>query len=522
MIEVRRALLSAFHKEGLEDLAAALREVGAEILSTGGTYRWLVERGFAVTSLEEWADLPSLFGGRVKTLHPKVHGGILFRRGDAQDEQERRAFGIEPIDLVAIDLYPFAETARRQAEDDGAVIEMIDVGGPAMLRAAAKNHRSVAVLSDRTDFARIAQTLRANRGRLSRDLLRELAAKAFRTTGCYDATIAAYLGAAGTADELPDLLLRAEPLLWRLRYGENPSQRGAYYGSLDSFPGNLVKLQGKEISFNNLQDLDVGVTLVRSLGPSPAAVVIKHATPCGAAVGETVLEAYRKARDADSLSAFGGIVVVNGTVHRECAEELAKSFLEVVVAPKFNEEARAVLERKKNLRLLEGDLLPAPAGSGSRVVFSFRGLGHGILLQDSMPEQLGENNWRTVTKRTPTKEETEELLFCWKVVRMVRSNAIVLSRAHAVLGIGGGQTSRIDALWIAIHKAQREGHDLAGSVMASDAFFPFSDCVEEAGKVGVRAIIQPGGSMRDADSVDAADRFGIAMVVNEARCFRHG
>jgi len=521
VIQVRRALLSAYHKEGLDNLADALVKIDAEILSTGGTYRWLKEREIPVVSLEEWADLPSLFGGRVKTLHPKVHGGILFRRDDAQDEEDRRTLGIEPIDLVAVNLYPFAETIRKDPAAREAAIEMIDVGGPTMLRAAAKNHRSVAVICDPDDYGRVADALRAGDGRLDTDLLRGLAAKAFRTTGLYDAEIASYL-AAGEGDHLPELFARAEPKLMALRYGENPSQRGAYYGPATGFPGGLAKLQGKEISFNNLQDLEVAVSLVRDLGEEPAAVVIKHATPCGAAVGDSLHEAYKRALAGDSMSAFGGIVALNGTVDRGVAEELVKTFLEVVAAPAFDEEARSILRKKKNLRLLEGpDVLSSEEPTGFGAAW-YRNHGNGILLQDPLPDHLGEDQWRTVTKRAPSENEKEDLLFCWRVVRSVRSNAIALARGRQAIGIGGGQTSRIDALWISIHKAKREGHDLAGSVMASDAFFPFPDCVEEASKVGVTAIIQPGGSKRDNESIEAADRLGIAMVVNDARCFRHG
>lgn len=521
MIEVKRALLSTYYKEGLEELAAALVEVGAEILSTGGTYRWLKERGFPVVSLEDWADLPSLFGGRVKTLHPKVHGGILFRRDDPQDEKDRNALGIEPIDLVAVNLYPFGETIRAKPSERAAAIEMIDVGGPTMLRAAAKNHESVAVVCDPDDYSKVAIALRSSKGRLETDLLRGLAAKAFRTTCLYDAEIASFL-AAEDADSLPSAFVRGEPLLMTLRYGENPSQRGAYYGPSTGFPGGLTKLQGKEISFNNLQDLEVAVSLVRDLGNEPAATVIKHATPCGAAVGDSLLQAYERALAGDSMSAFGGIVALNGTVDRDVAEKLAGTFLEVIAAPSFDEEARKLLGKKKNLRLLEGpELLSSEASTGFDGAW-YRNHGNGILMQDPLPDRLGEDQWRTVTKRAPTEKEREDLLFCWRVVRTVKSNAIALARDRQALGIGGGQTSRIDALWVSIHKANREGHDLKGSVLASDAFFPFSDCVEEAGKVGVTAIIQPGGSKRDNDSIEAADRLGIAIVVNDARCFRHG
>jgi phosphoribosylaminoimidazolecarboxamide formyltransferase / IMP cyclohydrolase len=521
VIQIRTALLSAFHKEGLDALAAALVETGATILSTGGTRAWLAERGFPVVALEDWAGLPSLFGGRVKTLHPRIHGGILYRRGEPSDEEERRAHGIAPIDLVAVDLYPFEETARGSSSDREAVIEMIDIGGPAMLRSAAKNHRSVVAVCDHRDYARVADALHAGSGTIDEDLASELAAKVFRRTARYDAEIAAYLeGNRDRTRDLPDGLVRGAPLLWKLRYGENPSQRGAFYGPADGFPGGLSKLQGKEISFNNLQDLEAAVDLLRALGPGPAAVVIKHATPCGAAIAEDLLTAFRAARDGDSLSAFGGVVALNGPVDDACARELAATFLEVVAAPSFLPEGRGRLASKKNLIVLEGDAVLIPAWGGGGL--AFRGLGSGILAQDRLPDSLGETGWRVASRRAPTPAEEHSLLFAWKVVRAVRSNGIVLARDGRAIGIGGGQTSRIDALWVAIQKARREGHDLEGSVMASDAFFPFPDCVEEAAKVGVTAVIQPGGSKRDGESIDAADRAGIAMVMNDARCFRHG
>ncbi|MBD3161597.1 MAG: bifunctional phosphoribosylaminoimidazolecarboxamide formyltransferase/IMP cyclohydrolase, partial [Candidatus Eisenbacteria bacterium] len=466
MIRVRRALLSAYHKEGLEPLAEALVECGAEILSTGGTFAWLRERGFPVVSLEEWADLPALFGGRVKTLHPKVQGGILYRRGDPGDEKERERFGVEPIDLVAINLYPFTASIRSAPEDRARAIEMIDVGGPTMLRAAAKNHASVAVVCDPDDYRPVADALRQGSGALSESLCAKLAAKGFRLTAAYDAAIAGYLDAED--DVLPARFDRSEPLLWRLRYGENPSQQGAFYGPPEGFPGGLRKLQGKEISFNNLQDLEVAVELVRQLGPDPAAAVIKHATPCGAATAPMIVEAFRRARDGDALSAFGGIVALNRPVDRACAEELAQMFLEVIAAPEFPPEARETLGRKKNLRLLEGEELGRAATPPARTEKWFRNLGNGILLQDPMQHDLGESGWRVVTERVPTAEEEASLRFCWKVVRAVKSNAIACARDSRIIGIGGGQTSRIDALQLALMKARRGGHETVGAVMASD------------------------------------------------------
>jgi len=523
VIPIRRALVSTFCKDGLESLISAIADTGGEVLSTGGTYRWILEHGFPAINLERWAGLPSMFGGRVKTLHPRVHGGILYRRGEAKDEEERKQHGIEPIDMVVVNLYPFEETVRRDPNALDAAIEMIDIGGPGMLRAAAKNHRSVAVVCDPADYVRVGEKLREGKGSLDPALLRELAVKAFRMTARYDAAVANYLGRSiAPEDELPEAFVAGESLLMRLRYGENPAQRGAFYGPPVGFPGGLRKLQGKEISFNNLQDIEVAVFLARDLGEErPAVAVIKHATPCGAATAGSILDAYRLARDGDALSAFGGIVALNRPIDAASAEEIAKTFLEVVIAPAFDAGARSAFVSKKNLVLLEGDLSGA-VGSPTASALVYRGLGDGILAQDQLPAHHGESGWTVMTRRAPTEAEARALLFAWKVVRAVRSNGVVLADERRTLGIGGGQTSRIDSLWIAIHKAGREGHPLAGSVMASDAFFPFPDCVEEAAKVGVTAVIHPGGSKRDSDSVEAADRHGMAMVLNNARAFRHG
>lgn len=393
-----------------------------------------------------------------------------------------------------------------------------------MLRAAAKNHRWVAAICDPADYSRVADALRAGEGNLSKGLLRELAEKAFRATARYDAAVAGYLAIQGSAGKVApgESFVRGEPLRWTLRYGENPSQRGAFYGPASGFPGGLAKIQGKEISFNNLLDLEGAALLVRDLGPEPAAAVIKHATPCGAATAERLVDAYVRARDADALSAFGGIVALNRPVDRDCASEIAKTFLEIVVAPSFEPEAREVLASKKSLILLEGESLLHESPSPTVPPFSHRSLGNGILAQDPLPAALGEEEWEVVTRRAPTEGERRALRFAWKIVRAVRSNGVVLSGERQTLGIGGGQTSRIDSLMIAIHKARRAGQALEGSAMASDAFFPFPDCIEEAAGVGVTAVIEPGGSKKDSDSIEAADRLGLAMVFNHARAFRHG
>ncbi len=558
MIRVRRALFSAYHKEGLVPLAREVAQWQGEIVSSGGTAAFLKEEGLSVTTVEAVTGSPSLFGGRVKTLHPRIHGGILFRRDDPDDVRTAKDAGILPIDLVVVNLYPFESILGTGAAPDEA-IELIDIGGPALVRAAAKNHRFVAVVTLPEDYERVRAALRAGQGSLDESFCRELAARAFATTAAYDSAIAGWFaggGSAGAHQEASSSQPRqegsgtasqprredsgaplqprpessAEPSLpehWdvhatlqrRLRYGENPSQLGGLYGSGRDFPFNLEQIHGKEISYNNLLDLGCGRDVCAEFGGRLVAVVIKHGIPCGVALGETLAEAYRRARDADSLSAYGGVVILNREVDAATAEILNETFLEVILAPGYAPEARTLLEKKKNRVLLQcpGAALTAPASA-----LRGRFVGSGFLLQTPMAPGLGEDGWQVVSRRAPDARERDDLLFGWKVLKHVRSNGVLFARDGRTVGVGSGQCSRIDSTEAAIRKARRENLDLKGAVMLSDAFFPFRDSVDLAAGAGITAVLQPGGSVRDEESITACDEHGLAMALNGARVFSHG
>ncbi|MCA9729176.1 MAG: bifunctional phosphoribosylaminoimidazolecarboxamide formyltransferase/IMP cyclohydrolase [Candidatus Eisenbacteria bacterium] len=522
MIPIRRALFSAYSKDGLIPLAQEVSRWGGEIVASGGTAQYLSEAGLDVVPVETLTGFGSLFGGRVKTLHPNVHGGILFRRDDPHDVEQARQAGIVPIDLVVVNLYPF-EAALERGASASETIELIDIGGPAMVRAAAKNHASVVCVTLPDDYARVRTALAAGEGRISPLLSRELAAKAFSVTAHYDAAIAGYLSngdkGEASAQLLPDLWELRAPRRQTLRYGENPSQQGGLYGTGKGFPFDVEQIHGKEISFNNYLDLGCGRDTIAEFGGDLCAVVIKHGIPCGVARGETPAEAYRRARAGDSLSAFGGVVVLNRIVDEETAELLNETFLEVVLAPGFSESSLSVLRKKKNRILLrcaqESLTKPAPDLRG-------RFLGSGFLLQSPLPVGCGESDWRTVTETPLGPAWREDLRFAWRVLKHVRSNGVLFARAGQTLGVGSGQCSRVDATEIAISKARREGHSLEGSVMVSDAFFPFPDSVEKAAEVGAVAVLQPGGSVKDEDVIAACNRLGVAMVLNGQRVFSHG
>ena len=525
MIRIRRALFSAYHKDGLVPLAAEVAKWGGEIIASGGTARALEAEGLAVTPIEEITGLGSLFGGRVKTLHPKIHGGILFRRDVAGDKSEAEREGIEGIDLVVVNLYPFTSALEREASPE-ETIELIDIGGPAMVRAGAKNHRNVGVVTDPEDYERVRVALHVGEGSLSEEFCRRLAGKAFGVTAEYDAAIAQYLtepnGASRGHHDEPSLPPRWSvhvPLERTLRYGENPTQAGGLYGRGAQFPFDLEQLHGKELSFNNLLDLGCGRDVIAEFGDDLAAVVVKHGIPCGVATGDELAPTYERARSGDSLSAFGGVVVLNRPVDPPTAELLNETFLEVVLAPEYIEDALPILRKKKKRILIRGsaESLHHP-GAELRGRF----LGSGYLLQTAMPPSLGETEWTLVTKKDPSQKERADLRFAWRVLKHVRSNGVLFARDGMTLGIGSGQTSRIDAVEIAIAKARREKHSLEGSVMVSDAFFPFPDCVERAAQVGAAAILQPGGSVRDEESTEACDRLGLAMLTNNSRVFSHG
>ena len=517
MKKTARALLSVSDKTGLLDFGRRLAQLGIELLSTGGTARALREAGVPVRDVSDFTGFPEILDGRVKTLHPRVHGGLLGRDTEAHQREMRQA-GLDPIELVVVNLYPFRETVARGAAFD-EIIENIDIGGPAMIRSAAKNHERVAVVVEPADYGRVLGDLDKS-GAVSPELRFELARKAFAHTAAYDGAIAGYLGrldqpAAAPAD-FPETLhpsLRRERVL---RYGENPHQKAAFY-SLDGARGpSLARaevLQGKELSYNNLLDLDGAMRLCAEWTVQ-AAAIIKHTNPCGVAVSaDGVADAYRRARETDPVSAYGGIVAVNRAVDADLARDMAETFLECVIAPDYTAEALALLTVKKGLRLLKLPIQPPVAGE-----WEMRSVSGGVLVQTNDAATAAAAAARVVSERAPTAQELDDLDFAWKVAKHVKSNAIVFARDGRTLGVGAGQMSRVDSVRIAVSKARAP---LQGAVLASDAFFPFRDGVDEAAKAGVVAIIEPGGSVRDQEVITAANERGIAMVFTGERHFRH-
>jgi len=509
---VPRALISVSDKRGVVEFARGLIDLGFEIVSTGGTAHTLEQAKLGVTPVEAVTGFPEIMDGRVKTLHPAVHGGILARRDLPTHVEALARHGFQPIDLVAVNLYPFRETISRPGVKLEEAIEQIDIGGPSMLRSAAKNHAFVLVVVDPADYARVLEALK--QGAVTPEFRRRLAAKVFQHAAAYDGAIAAYLGATG--DDLPAAMTLVLQRLQALRYGENPDQRAALY-SLEEPRGiaAMHQIQGKELSFNNLLDLDGASWSLAPWSDRAACAIIKHTTPCGIALGATLEQAYRRALAADPQSAFGGIVAFNSVVDAAAAKAVAEIFVEVVVAPRFHQEAIEIFYRKKNLRVVE---LPLP---DDRPSLDFKRVRGGLLVQDRFHFDWQESGWKVATKRRPTEAEWRDLRFAWPAVAAVKSNAILLAKDEAAIGIGAGQMSRVDSSFIAVHKARQAGHDPKGAVMASDAFFPFPDGVEEAARAGITAIIQPGGSVRDADVIAAADAAGIAMVMTGKRQFRH-
>jgi phosphoribosylaminoimidazolecarboxamide formyltransferase / IMP cyclohydrolase len=523
-VAVERALVSVFDKTGIVEFAKRLAALKIEILSTGGTAKLLRESGIAVRDVSDFTSSPEMLGGRVKTLHPKVHGGLLFRRKNAEDRKQAEEHGILPIDLVVVNLYPFEATAAKSELTAEKLIENIDIGGPTMLRSAAKNFESVTVVTDPADFARVAKELESARETTLATRL-ELARKVFAITSRYDGMITMELERLSAAAS--HVALAAKPVLpervhialrrqQELRYGENPHQAAALYVPAGRAPEGLAaakQLQGKELSYNNFVDLEAARSLAAEF-ENPAAVIIKHNNPCGTAEQVTLLEAYRKALACDPVSAYGGVLAFNRIVDAATAGEVAKLFVECIVAPGFADRAKEIFAAKKNLRLLElpaGGLVPQREPQLKRIL-------GGVLVQQPDLGEINDNELRTVTKRVPTAEEMQAMRFAWKVSKHVKSNAIVFARDGATLGVGAGQMSRVDSVKIAVMKAQSS---LQGSVVASDAFFPFPDGVEEAAKAGAAAMIQPGGSVRDAEVIAAADRLGLAMVFTGIRHFLH-
>jgi phosphoribosylaminoimidazolecarboxamide formyltransferase / IMP cyclohydrolase len=508
-----RALLSVSDKSGLLEFARGLHSLGWELISTGGTARALREANVPVRDVADVTRFPEMLDGRVKTLHPVVHGGLLARRDLPEHMQAIAEHGIAPIDLVAVNLYPFRETAARADVAPAAVIEQIDIGGPSMLRSAAKNFASVTTIVDPADYSRVLALLATGEDDL--DYRRQLAAKVFEHTAAYDAAIAGWF-AAQKGEHLPDRITIALEKVQGLRYGENPGQAAAFYVErAGAGLAGLVQHGGKELSFNNLLDLEGALLATAPFGDETCCAIIKHTTPCGLATGRTAADAYRKALACDPMSAFGSVISFTTPVDDETAEAVASLFVECVVAPAFSTGAIEVLGRKKNLRVLEGRAT-WPAGA-----LDFKRVRGGFLAQERPPARIGDGGWKVVSARQPTEDEHRDLLFAWRAVASVKSNAIVLARDGATIGIGAGQMSRVDAAFLAVHKAGLANHATEGSSLGSDAFFPFRDGVDQAAGAGVRAIVQPGGSVRDPEVIAAADEHGIAMVFTGTRLFRH-
>jgi phosphoribosylaminoimidazolecarboxamide formyltransferase/IMP cyclohydrolase len=525
MSKIQRAILSVTDKSGLVDFARKLAGLGVELVSTGGTAKLLRDSGIGVKDISELTGFPEMLDGRVKTLHPKVHGGILHRRDDSGHRAAVAEHGIPAIDMVVVNLYAFEKTAAKPGVHFEELIENIDIGGPSMIRSAAKNFQDVAVVTSPADYAAIANEMGRAGGALSRETKWRLAQKAFATTAAYDSAIASTLERVGGDFELqpfelkpaagfPRNLRLAFQKVADLRYGENPHQKAAMFtdGS-GTGVANARQVQGKELSYNNIVDVQAAWDLAQEFD-EPVCAIIKHTNPCGAATGKTLAEAYVRALECDPLSAFGGVIGVNRTVDVAAANEMAKLFLEVIAAPAFDEGAKAAFASKKNLRLVE-----VPAGQQN---WGLKNISGGMLVQDSDLHKLAEADLKVVTKRPPTPEEKRALLFAWRVCKHVKSNAIVYARDYArdgqTVGVGAGQMSRVDACKLGAMKAQLP---LKGTVAASDAFFPFPDGVEEIAKTGATAIIQPGGSVRDQEVVEAADRLGLAMIFTGVRHFRH-
>jgi phosphoribosylaminoimidazolecarboxamide formyltransferase/IMP cyclohydrolase len=518
MSKIQRAILSVTDKSGLVDFARKLSGMGVELVSTGGTAKLLRDAGIAVKDISELTGFPEMLDGRVKTLHPKVHGGILHRREDASHRMAVAEHGIPAIDMVVVNLYAFEKTAAKPGVPFEELIENIDIGGPSMIRSAAKNFQDVAVVTSPSDYESIAEEMARSGGGLSKETKWRLAQKAFATTAAYDSAIASTLervGANGPFElqaptGFPQTLRLSFQKTMDLRYGENPHQKAAMYtdGS-GAGVANARQLQGKELSYNNIVDLQAAWDLAQEFD-EPICAIIKHTNPCGTATGKTLAEAYLRALECDPVSAFGGVIGVNRPIDAAAATEMAKLFLEVIAAPAFDAAAREVFASKKNLRLVE-----VPAGQQNWV---WKNISGGILVQDADLLKLKDADLKVVTKRPPTAEEKRALMFAWKVCKHVKSNAILYARDGQTVGVGAGQMSRVDSCKVGAMKAQLP---LKGTVAASDAFFPFPDGVEEIAKAGSTAIIQPGGSVRDQEVIEAADRLGLAMIFTGVRHFRH-
>ena len=516
---VKRALISVSDKTGIVDFARALQKMGVELLSTGGTFRLLSEQGVPVTEVSDYTGFPEMMDGRVKTLHPKIHGGILGRRG--QDEAVMAEHGIRPIDMVVVNLYPFEQTVAKADCTLEDSIENIDIGGPTMVRAAAKNHPFVNIVVNASDYTRILDEMQQNNGATQYSTRFDLAIKAYEHTAAYDGAIANHFGrlVPGGNANFPRTFNTQFVKAQDMRYGENPHQNSAFYvekNQLGASVASSKQLQGKELSFNNIADTDAALETVR-LFDAPACVIVKHANPCGVAVDANLLAAYDKAYATDPESAFGGIIAFNRELDGDTAKAIVeRQFVEVIIAPRISDAAKAVVQAKANVRLLEcGELgKSAPA-------LDFKRVNGGLLVQDRDLAVITASDLKVVTTRQPTPQEISDLLFTWTVAKMVKSNAIVYGKDQRTIGIGAGQMSRVNSARIAVIKAEHAKLEVKGSVMASDAFFPFRDGIDNAAKAGVSCVIQPGGSMRDQEVIDAANEHGMAMVLTGIRHFRH-
>ena len=525
MAIVKRALISLSDKTGVVEFAQALDQLGVEILSTGGTAKMLADAGVPVIEVADYTGFPEMLDGRVKTLHPKIHGGILGRRDLEEHVAKMEEHGIDNIDLVCVNLYPFAATIAKRGCTLEDAIENIDIGGPTMVRSAAKNWKHVAIVTDNGDFNAVIEELQSQGGKLSDKTRFNLSRKAFSHTAQYDGMISNYLTSvsddklAGEPEirEFPEQFNQSWLKVQEMRYGENPHQQAAFYRDLSPAPGCLSayqQLQGKELSYNNIADADAAWEAVKAFD-APACVIVKHANPCGVAVADTPLNAYKLAFATDTTSAFGGIIAFNREVDAETVEAVTGQFLEVLMAPKFTDKAKEIIAAKKNVRVLEVPLL---VGANR---FELKRVGGGLLVQTPDIHRIRKEDLKVVSKRQPTEQEWHDLLFVWNVAKFVKSNAIVFGKGGQTYGIGAGQMSRVDSTRIAARKAQDGGFDLNGACAASDAFFPFRDGIDVIAEQGIKAIIHPGGSMRDEEVFAAADEHGIAMVLTGVRHFRH-
>jgi phosphoribosylaminoimidazolecarboxamide formyltransferase / IMP cyclohydrolase len=517
MVKIERAVISVSDKEGIVDFCKGLSEMGVELISTGGTANLLQSNGLKVIGISDYTGSPEMMDGRVKTLHPAIFAGLLARRDSPEHMRQLKEAGLERIDMVVVNLYPFKETVLKNGADLDEVIENIDIGGPSMIRAAAKNSDSVAVVTDPTKYAALLQEMKENKGEIGQKTLRSLMLEAFRSTAYYDSLIAAHLGGVFGDGSFPGTYSMGMEKRQDLRYGENPHQTAAFY--VDPFAKGVCvsrsqQLHGKELSYNNILDLESALELVREFD-RPTAIVIKHTNPCGVASADKISTAFVNAYNVDPLAAYGCVIGLNRDVDMETATEIASHFVDCVIAPDFHGDALDLLEKKKNIRLLRTN---APIKLDESPEWKMKRIKGGLLVQTNTSVEIAPTSLKVVTKRAPTDEEVQAMLFANKVCMHVWSNSIILVKGETVVGIGAGQMSRVDSSMIACHKA---GEKAKGSVMSSDAFFPFRDGIEEAAKAGVTAVIQPGGSIRDQEVIDAANEYGMAMVFTGVRIFRH-